>query len=135
MALRNYGSFHTLGSKLCLCHPPFHAESTLSVPNISRELVSVSDWYLLGIKLGLQPHDLRKIQQSHPSANCERWKVEVIDLWLRNSLGSSWKDVVDAVNQMGEHAVARKIQLKYIRVSQGMNLYKPVAVIYFDLYL
>jgi len=87
----------------------------LNVRILSDELSTVSDWYQLGIKLGVPDYKLDEIQMSYPTEGCSRWKVKALSLWLRCTPNSSWRNVVRALQQMGENALAERMQQKYIR--------------------
>ena len=79
---------------------------------LSNALDSIVNWYSLGVKLGLEDHELSAIEQDY-RGDCDRSKLEMLSRWLRNAKLPTWKAVIDALQQMGEHAVALKIQAKY----------------------
>ena len=89
--------------------------------NLSSELTLVADWHQLGIKLGLPPAQLRKIEREHPS-DIERRKVEVFDLWLQSTPGASWRHIVTALREMGDVTIAERIELKYVKGTRGMTV-------------
>ena len=92
--------------------PPI-APGTPTLQELSNELDSVVNWYSLGIKLGVEDHELRTIEQNYRGDN-ERCKHDVLSRWLRSAkLPPTWKTVTDAVQQMGEQAVASKIRAEY----------------------
>ena len=76
------------------------------------------DWHSLGVKLGLEGHQLRAIEQDHRGNN-ERLKNEMLDLWLRSAKNPSWEAVVKALHLIKEHRVADEIQRKYCSSSTG----------------
>ena len=80
---------------------------------LCNELVSISNWRKLGLNLGVQDYELAKIQTSHPNERCDEWKREVFSQWLRCTPSASWRDVVQALRQMGENTEAKRIELKY----------------------
>ena len=86
--------------------------------SICNELTSIYDWNTMGLNLGVQDYELAKIQRSHPTEGCDGWKRETISLWLRRTPNSSWKDVVGALQQMGENTLAERIEQKYITASK-----------------
>ena len=85
----------------------------LNVRNLSNELSAVTGWYPLGIKLGIPSHELGKIEQNY-SSDIDRRMIETLKLWLRYTPSASWKDVVIALQRMGENALAERIRDKYI---------------------
>ena len=92
-----------------------HAQDALNIRILSDEISTVSDWYQLGIKLGVPDYKLDEIQRSYPTEGCGRWRVETLSLWLRRTPNSSWRSVVRALQQMGENTLVDRIQQKYIR--------------------
>ena len=74
----------------------------LKVPNILLALETVTNPYLLGIYLGIEPHHLDYIEHYNYS-NIERQKIEIIMFWLDNNVECSWKVLADAVACMGCH--------------------------------
>lgn len=100
-----------------------------NVPNTAvlySELTDVYDWYTLGLNLGVQETELQHIQRSYSTEGSRRWKQETISLWLRQTPGASWENVVKALQKMGENKVAEKIELKYI---PGSKFHSVIYVI------
>ena len=64
------------------------------------------------MKLGLKEYELSTIEQNYHGDN-ERCKLEILSRWLRTAKLPTWKAVADALQQMGEQAVASKIRAKY----------------------
>ena len=91
---------------------PPTAPATPTVKELSNALDSVVDWHSLGVKLGLEDHELRTIEQNYRGDN-ERCKHEMLSRWLRSGKLATWKSVADALQLMGEHTVALKILNKY----------------------
>ena len=83
---------------------------------LSNALDAVKDWRTLGIKLGLENAELRRIEKDYPhdSAEC---KSEMLDCCFRSDNPPSWKLVVDALCGMGEHQSADKIRTKHLKSS------------------
>ena len=88
------------------------APATPTLKELSNALDSVVDWYLLGIKLGMKAHELATIEKNYHGDN-ERCKLEMLNQSLQSAKLSSWRVVADALQEMGKHTVARKIQTKY----------------------
>ena len=91
----------------------FLPPATPTLKELSNALDSVVNWHLLGVKLGLEDHELRTIDHDFRGDGNERCKHEVLSHWLRNAKRPTWKAVTDALCLMGEHKVALKIQTKY----------------------
>ena len=83
-----------------------------SLKELSNALSSVTKWYTLGVKLGLESHDLATIQQDYPH-DSNRCRDEMIACCLRGTNPPTWKTTADALCQMGEHHLADKIRTKH----------------------
>ena len=92
---------------------PSPTEIALNLQRLASELASVIDWFSLGLNLGLQKHELTKIERDYQGN--DRRRVEMLDLWLQRTPNATWEDVVRALQQMGENVVAENIREKYIR--------------------
>ena len=84
----------------------------MEVNVLCEELSAVSDWYRLGLKLGVPDYKLDEIQRNHSSS---RWKIETLKLWLQLNPNASWMSVVRALQRMEENTLAKMIQQKYMR--------------------
>ena len=83
-----------------------------SLKELSNALSSVTKWYTLGVKMGLESHDLATIQQDYPH-DSNRCRDEMIACCLRSANPPTWKTTADALCQMGEHHLADKIRTKH----------------------
>ena len=94
--------------------------SSLSVQDLSSELVSVAvEWQDLGLRLGLQPWRLRQVE--HDYSSCRDRLMACLDAWVRSKEDASWGDVVAALKEMEEHALAMKVE----DVHCGMAIHLP----------
>ena len=124
-SVEDQGTVIVASFDLCCLHKVSSVENTLSgalnVKNLSSELSTVSKWYQLGIRLGLQPSQLRQIEQEVPT-DIDRRKTEVVDLWLQSTPGASWRHIVTALREMGDLTTAERIELKYVKGTRGMTI-------------
>ena len=88
----------------------------MKLRDIQNELGDVTDWYQLGVQLGISTADLNQIRMNYPN-NAQQCKTEVLDLWLRNSPECSWTKLAQAVEAMGRYAVLAEELRK--KMSQG----------------
>ena len=103
-------TYYRIFAKCDLVISPLTVSDTPTLTELSNALGSIVNWHLLGVKLGLEDHELSAIEQNHRGDN-ERCKHDVLSRWLRSAkLPPTWKTVTDAVQQMGEQAVASKIR-------------------------
>ena len=86
------------------------SEGVLDAGNLSSELKTVIDWHQRGLKLGLPKHELDKIQQDYQGTDQRR--LEMLDKWLQRTPNATWRDVANALEQMGENRVAESIRQK-----------------------
>ena len=91
---------------------PSTVPATPTLKDLSNELDSVVNWHSLGVKLGVEDHELTTIERDFrgDSVSC---KHKMLSRWLRNAKHPTWQAVVDALRRMEEHAVASKISEKY----------------------
>ena len=95
----------------------FTATSTrLELRDIQNELGDVTDWYQLGVQLGIKTAYLDQIQMNNPR-NAQQCKTNVLDFWLRNAPECSWVKLAEAVEAMGGYAVLAEELRK--KTSQG----------------
>lgn len=81
----------------------------LSVEKLSSELTAVvADWWMLGSRLGLKQWQLKAFERDHPSSK-ERLDA-CLDAWLQSKTDASWNDVVAALKEMGDNALAMKLE-------------------------
>ena len=92
--------------------------STAVKPDIAtlcNELTGISDWFTLGLNLGVPHHQLEEVRRNYYSVEglgaCRR---ETLVLWLQRTPNASWGDMVGALQQIGENIVAERIEQKYI---------------------
>ena len=82
--------------------------------DLSRALVRVTDWHMLGIRLGVPPYKLKTIEQNFPR-DTERYKNEMLMMWLQISPTARWRDIVRALHEMDHHVLAKKVHREYVR--------------------
>ena len=106
-----------------LAASPPTASDAPTLKELSNALDPVADWYSLGVKLGLEDHELRTIEQNYRGDRC---KLEMLSRWLRSAKLPTWKAVADAVQLMGEHKAALKILNKHCIASGNTTGMCPV---------
>lgn len=87
----------------------------MNVSVLYDELSTVSDWFQLGLKLGVPDYKLDEIQQNYPSEGCGRWKLEALKLWLQLKPNATWMSIVRVLQRMEEKELAKRIRKKYMR--------------------
>ena len=69
---------------------------------ILRDTKEVTDWYCLGIYLGIPTSHLKHIEKNY-GTNAERCRIEVIDYWLQNDPEPIRSKLAQAVEDVGGH--------------------------------
>ena len=83
-------------------------EESLNVRMLSNVLAEVVDWELLGINLGLEMHKLEEIK-AKCGGDPVMCKNKMYDIWLRQNTEASWRDVVQALEKLGEMKIAQRV--------------------------
>ena len=68
-----------------------HTESVLTLEDLSNELEAVADWHTLGVKLGVEDHKLREIEEQYHDPQRRKHEVlsrsQIIIKASKNSFG------------------------------------------------
>ena len=81
----------------------FSITASISISDIQNELSDVTEWYPLGLELGVPPGKLKQIEKNH-HGDTERCKLEMIDFWLHNTGNPSWGELAKALQKIGGRA-------------------------------
>ena len=63
----------------------------------------MNDWYSLGVALRVPPSKLKEIRQSAPQEGIQYWRIELLQYWLDSTPSASWRDIVTALEKIGQH--------------------------------
>ena len=85
---------------------------------LCNELSDIFDWFALGLNLGVPYHKLEEVRRNYSVEGHGALRRETLILWLRRTFNASWRDVVGALQRMGENTVAGRIEQKYIVASK-----------------
>ena len=80
---------------------------------MNKELITVAEWYTLGIHLGLQKHELDIIRKNFDREGVLQCRLEMLTLWYDNHPDVTWSDLVKALDSTGQKRLAHKLALKY----------------------
>ena len=75
-----------------------------------RAVARVSDWFTLGLYLGLEKTDLTDIHTTYHVNGVNRLKIEMFDKWLKKCPAASWDDVIDALIDLDEVTAADRVR-------------------------
>ena len=83
---------------------------------------NVTDWYSLGVQLGLTMSQLRGIELTYPRDGLTRLKAEMFNVWLKSSPNASWTDLITALRAIDEHRVANDIEAVYTPGNERLSV-------------
>ena len=89
------------------------ASTPLTLRNILNELreVTAANWHQFGVQLEVDSATLNTIEIAH-SHNAQRCMTEVIIRWLQNAPECSWAKLAEAVEAIGDYALAERLRQK-----------------------
>lgn len=93
----------------CMCIVDVLGTEPPEIRSLSLLLASVYNWENLGVKLGITMQKLQEIKQQYHD-DLEMCKNRLYDMWLRQTTEPSWREIVDALEQIEENNLADKIR-------------------------
>lgn len=93
--------------------PPIPVGSKLDLRRLTADLWGVTEWFHLGIRLGIKRDDLRKIELNYKGDGVERCKTEMLDFWRKNDANASLKKLTKALEEMDHRNLSKELQKKY----------------------
>ena len=76
--------------------------------------VVCDDWLKLGTALGIPLIRLHKIELSYPQGGPRQWMAKMIQYWVNTTSDADWKQVVDALEKIGQFTLASTIVKQYL---------------------
>ena len=70
-------------------------------------LLPVTNWYLLGLQLGVSTDELDVIESNYPRDNQE--KIKMFGAWLRTDTSASYRKLVKALAAIGKRSIAEAV--------------------------
>ena len=80
---------------------------------MNQELDIVTEWFTLGVNLGLSKHDLDAIRLKVGREDVTQCRLEALDLWYNRRPDVSWPDLLKALVLTGRARLVHKLALKY----------------------
>ena len=81
----------------------------LNMKNVTNKLKPVTEWYNLGIQLGVPDYLLSQIQSNYSRDIC-KCKSEMLSYWFRNADDQSWHVIADALEKIDYCKLANEIR-------------------------
>ena len=77
-----------------------------------KELVSVVDWEMLLLHMGMEKFENDKTKANNPG-NVDAQKMDAFDKWLKRFPDACWKTVIDALYDQKYIVLANKLERKF----------------------
>lgn len=71
-------------------------------------LLPVTNWYFLGLQLGVSIDELDVIERKHPRDN-HMCKIKMFGAWLRSDTSASYKKLVKALAAVEKRSIAEAV--------------------------
>ena len=75
-------------------------------------LLSILEWFKLGLRLGIDEHDLKKIQRKEHE-DADACSCAMFSLWLDQFSDASLQKLIEALCDVGEFKAARQLHEKF----------------------
>ena len=92
---------------------------SLTVANFLLALEKENDWRTLGIFLDVEDSILDEIERLYESKGIRRCKEELFKVLKRREESPTWEKIANALNNVGNRALAKEIREKYINLSSN----------------
>ena len=100
--------------------PPYSSLRMSSLPvselcllNFLKETANVTDWYMLGVYMGVPPKDLMYIEKQSSGQGSARCRTELFGVWMKRTPNASWELIAAALVELGETVLAEKVRTRY----------------------
>lgn len=83
----------------------------MELKELVKDLDSVTNWFSLGLHLGVTPYQLKVLKGMKMSVDYKR--IKMLDEWINNYHKPTWCKVVQALQEINEIRLSRCIALKH----------------------
>ena len=96
-----------------------------------EETAEVTDWYMLGLYMGVPKKDLTQIEKQSSSQGSARCRAELFDVWMKRTPNASWELIAAALGKLGETVLAEKIRSRCVapQVSSPQQLVASASTV------
>ena len=90
--------------------PGMWGSSSCNIETLSRELtdISGSEWFNLGVHLGVKDATLRDIETNH-RGDVQRCKTEMLRVWLQSGPTNPWKKLAATLENMEKKVLVQRV--------------------------
>ena len=99
---------------------PAYPGLVLNLSTILHETREVTRVFILGLELGIPDYILEGMENDFPH-NLERRKAALFSHWLRTDVNASWRNIVTALQNMGEIRVSKRIAGKNCKLIKELE--------------
>ena len=93
--------------------------SNLDIKILISDLEDVTEWFRLGLFLGLKHHHLKKIESQH-HGHIEHCKIEMIEFWKKKDPKASLKKLTDALEKIDHLNLAVRLRERHKIWQEGI---------------
>ena len=86
----------------------------LCIVSFLEETAEVTDWYMLGLYMGVPQKDLAQIEKQSSSQGSARCRAELFGVWMKRTPNASWELIAAALGKLGETVLAEKIRSRCV---------------------
>ena len=86
--------------------------SELCILNFLEETVDITDWYMLGLYMGVPQKDLAHIEKQSSGQGSARCRAELFAVWMKRTPNASWELIAAALVKLGETVLAEKVRTR-----------------------
>ena len=79
-----------------------------------KALKTLENWVVFGVVLGVPFQQIKKIESSYSQRELERCKLDMLQYWLDNKLDPKWNEVIVALEETDQLALAAQIKHDYL---------------------
>ena len=74
----------------------------------------MDNWFVFGVILGVPVPQLKMIETSYSQRELERCKIDMLQYWLDNNVLPLWNEIVQALEQTDQLALAAQVKHDYL---------------------
>ena len=89
----------------------FTTDKQLNVSNASKAVIDCPHWHRLGVLLNVDYNTLEEISSSNWGRSAR--KAAMLDAWLKENADASWRQLSDALKDMGDLRSSQAVAEKY----------------------
>ena len=87
---------------------------TPTLQQLMKALKTMDNWFVFGVILGVPVPQLKMIETSYSQRELERCKIDMLQYWLDNNVLPLWNEIVQALEQTDQLALAAQVKHDYL---------------------